>query len=103
MDGMNDGELSGFLNRMTLQLGRLTEIAEAQAARQLGVMEQIIYLKKQAMGMQNALNHLRATYNQGVPPAGAFGGQREAVGQGAKELREASPQSVDVLPPSDRA
>jgi len=76
---MDERELAGFLEGITFRLQRLTEITEASAARQSGVMEQLSYLKKQAIGMQNALNHLRATYNHAVPPAGAHGGQRDAA------------------------
>jgi len=92
---MNELELAEIMESLTFRLQRLTEIGEANTARQALVIEQLSYLKKQAICMQNTLNNLRATYNSSVPPAGAPGEQRDAASQGAKELREASPKSVE--------
>jgi len=99
---MNELELAALMESLTFRVQRLSEISEANRARMAGVTEQLGCLRKQAADMENTLNNLRATYNEDVPPAGAPGEQREAASQGAKELREASPQSVE-LPPSDRA
>ena len=76
---MNELELAEFMESLTFRLQRLTEISEASAARQALVIEQLTTLRKQAIGMANTLNNLRAAYNRDVLPAGAPGGQREAA------------------------
>jgi hypothetical protein len=100
---MNELELAELMKSLTFRLLRLTEISEANVARRALVIEQFTTLSKQAIGMQNTLNNLRAAYNSSVPPAGAPGEQREAAETVTRqELREASPESVE-LPSSDRA
>jgi len=77
---VNERELAELMESLTFRLQRLSEIAEANTARMAGVTEQLGCLRKQATGMANTLDNLRATYNEDVPPAGAPGEQRDAAG-----------------------
>ena len=97
---MNELELAALMESPTFRVQRLTEISEANTARQALVIEQLKYLSKQALGMQNALNHLRAAYNQDVPPAGAHGGQRDAA---ETVTRQQQSDSVSCVANDDRA
>jgi len=87
---MSETELAAFLQRMTHQISRLTEISEAQGARQQGVVAEIKHLRVQAAGLAQQVRYLRAMYHVDASPAETHWGQRDAGADGdPSSLRDA--------------
>ena len=98
---MDETELGAFLQRMTHQIGRLTEIAEAQACRQQGLVAEVKHLRVQAAGLAQQVRYLRAMYHGDAPTAWAHGEQRDAVSRHAGQQSDSV--GTEWAADSDRA
>lgn len=100
---MDEPKLAALINKMTFQISRLTEIAEAQAARQQGLTDEIKHLRLQAAGLIQQVKQIRAGmyHTNHAPSAWAHGEQRDVVSRHAGQQSDSV--GTEWAADSDRA